>query len=337
MNGFPPFLVLGAALLDSAILFLVPLFIGLVVTPFFRFVAHKTGLLDIPNGDLKKHTQATAYLGGAAVYVTAGLSYFFLFKCMYLNSFFTALNGSYFIGITILFGVGLIDDIFAISPLQKILGQCVACIFFFQAGLFFKEPIISCFLPTIFCTPEIIFLVGIILSLWWMLSIINAINLIDIMDGLAVTVSFIALLGMAFYSGAFNRGILLLPLLGTLSGFFFYNKPRASIYLGDAGSLVLGGVLATVPFIFGWGVSCRWGMICAPLLVLIIPIAELCWLILIRTHLRIPFYYGSPHHFALYLKKWGWSTKKILRVTGFIGTLCGVLANFVAFGSLFFL
>ena len=336
MNGFPPFLVLGSAWRYSCVLFFVPLLIGLAVTPLFRFVAHKAGLLDIPNGALKKHEQATAYLGGAAVYVTAGLSYFLLFRFIYSDSFFTALNGSYFIGITILLGIGLIDDVFSISPLQKILGQFVACIFFLQAGLFFKEPVLSRFLPIIFCVPEIIFFIGIALSLFWMLSIINAINLIDIMDGLAVTVSFVALLGMALYGGTFDRGVLLLPFLGALAGFFFYNKPRASIYLGDTGSLVLGGVLATVPFIFGWGVSCQWGMVFAPPLVLLIPILELCWLVWIRTYLRIPFYYGSPHHFALYLKKWGWSTKKILRVTGLIGALCGVLASFVAFGTTFF-
>ncbi len=337
MNGLPPFLVLGPVLRDSLILFLVPLLVGLVVTPIFRFIAHKVGLLDIPNGDLKKHEQATAYLGGVAVYVAAGLCYFFLFRFIYSDSFFGALNTSYFIGITTLLGLGLIDDIFAISPLQKILGQCVACIFFLQAGFSFKEPLLSHFLPTIFCVPEIIFFVGITLSLFWMLSIINAINLIDIMDGLAVTVSFMALLGMGLYSGSLDRGFLLLPFLGALVGFFFYNKPRASIYLGDAGSLVLGGILATAPFIFGWGSACQWGMVLAPPLVLLIPIVELCWLVWIRTHLRIPFYCGSPHHFALYLKKWGWSTKKILRITGLIGAICGVLASFVAFGSMGFL
>ena len=233
--------------------------------------------------------------------------------------------------------MGLIDDIFAISPFKKLVGQSVACLCFLQAGLYFKEPFLAHFLPAIFCTPGIIFFVGMFLSLWWMLSIINAINLIDIMDGLAVTVSFVALLGMALYSGAFDTGVLVLPFLGALAGFFFYNKPRASIYLGDTGSLVLGGILATVPFVFGWGVSCRWGMIFAPPLVLLIPLLELCWLVWIRTSLRIPFYYGSPHHFALYLKKWGWSTKKILRVTGLIGALCGVLASFVAFGIAGFL
>ena len=337
MNGFPPFLFLGSTLRYLSVLFFVPLVIARVVTPFFRFIAHKTGILDIPNGVLKKHEQATAYLGGIAVYVAAGLAYFLLFRFLYSDLFFTALSGYYFLGITTLLGIGLIDDVFAISPFQKIVGQCVACVFFLRAGLYFKEPLLSFFLPTALCTPENIFFIGIVLSLWWMLSIINAINLIDIMDGLAVTVSFMALLGMVLYSGSLSNAALLLPFLGALVGFFFYNKPRASIYLGDAGSLVLGGVLATTPFIFEWGISCTLGRIVAPLIILLIPVVELCWLVWIRTYLRIPFYHGSPHHFALYLKRWGWSVKKILRVTGLLGALCGLIASFVAFGYTSFL
>jgi UDP-GlcNAc:undecaprenyl-phosphate GlcNAc-1-phosphate transferase len=331
VNGFPPFLFLGSVLRYASVLFFVPLVSAWIVTPFFRSIAHKTGLLDIPNGALKKHEHATAYLGGVAVYVAATLSYFFLSMLIYPEVFRIPVSGSYFVGLTILFGVGLIDDIFAISPFQKIVGQCVACLFFIQAGLFFKEPLMAFFLPPGFCSSETIFFIGIALSLWWMLSIINAINLLDIMDGLAVTVSFVALCGIALYSGAFEKGIALLPFLGVLAGFFLYNKPRASIYLGDTGSLILGGVLATTPFIFGWGVSCSGGRIMAPLIILLIPIVELCWLMWIRTYLRIPFYYGSPHHFALYLKSWGWSVKQILAITGLLGALCGMAASLVAF------
>jgi UDP-GlcNAc:undecaprenyl-phosphate GlcNAc-1-phosphate transferase len=329
MNGFPPFLFLGVNWYLIA-LFFIPFSFACVLTPLFRFVAHKTGLLDKPNGILKKHQQATAYLGGLAVYIAIVLVYF-LFNLFYSDAFFADLSGYYFLGITILLATGLIDDIFAISPFQKIVGQCLACIFFLRAGFFFKKPILSLFLPSFLCTPEKIFLIGVILSLWWMLSIINAINLIDVMDGLAVTVSFMALLGMLLYGGSFDKSFLVVPFLGVLMGFFFYNKPRASIYLGDAGSLVLGGILATTPFIFGWGVSCKWRMVIAPLIILLIPIAELCWLVLIRTHLRIPFYNGSPHHLALYLKRWGWPVEKILTVTVLVGAACDLIAKCVAF------
>ena len=156
MNGFLPFLDLGSVI-QSSILFLIPFFIALLVTPCFRFIAHKTELLDVPNGNLKKHEQATAYLGGVAIYVSAMFAYFFLFRSICSSSFFTLFDSAYFIGITILLCVGLIDDIFTISPLKKLLGQSIACVFFLKAGLFFKKSFISLFLPTVFCIPEIIF------------------------------------------------------------------------------------------------------------------------------------------------------------------------------------
>ena len=143
MNGFPPFLFLGSVSQRLSVLFFVPLIVAWIITPFFRFIAHKTGLLDIPNGALKKHKQATAYLGGVAVYVAAGLAYFFLLRFVYPGLCSAAFNGYYFIGITILLGMGLIDDIFAISPFKKLIGQFIASVFFLQAGLYFKEPLLS--------------------------------------------------------------------------------------------------------------------------------------------------------------------------------------------------
>lgn len=334
MNGFPPFLVLECGWQNILLAFLIPLVCVWAVTPFFRFIAHKTRIIDIPNGALKKHEQPTAYLGGVAIYTTLCFSYFLLNK---VSSLFFLVSGKcYFLGITSLLIIGLLDDIFTISPFKKLLGQVVACFFFLKAGFYFKAPFLENFLPGFLCLPEIIFCLGIVLSLWWMASIINAINLLDIMDGLATTVSFMALGGFALYSGTVDRGIILLPILGALSGFFFYNKPRASIYLGDAGSLLLGGVLATTPFVFGWGNAYEWRKILAPLIILGIPIVELCWLIGIRTSLGIPFYHGSPHHLALYLKKWGWSIKKVLRSTGGVGALSSLIAYGVAFGGKYF-
>ncbi len=310
--------------------FIVPFVFSCLSTLFFRFLAHKIGILDKPNGGLKTHKKPVAYLGGVAIFFATTVSYLLL-RPFFPQTSFMIISPYYFLGLVALLVIGLIDDIFTISPFQKLVGQCIACIFFLQAGLYFKEPFLVLFLPKIFCFPESLFFMGVGLSLWWMLSIINAINLIDIMDGLATVVSFVALVGMALCSGAIDQGILLVPFLGVLVGFFLYNKPQASIYLGDAGSLVLGGILATTPFILGWGTTVHLGKIIAPFIILMIPIGEMCWLIGIRTRLNIPFYYGSPHHFALYFKRWGWSIENILRITGLGGIFFIALARFVAF------
>jgi UDP-GlcNAc:undecaprenyl-phosphate GlcNAc-1-phosphate transferase len=332
VNGFPPFLLFGDMWQNILIMFSIPFVCAVILTPLFRFIAHQTGTLDIPNGSLKRHSQATAYLGGVAIYVTLCFSYV-VFEMFFHSSLYIVPRVDYFLGVTFLLLIGLIDDIFTISPLKKLIGQVGACLFFLKAGFYFKAPLVTKFLPHFLCFPEMIVGVGLFLSLWWVVSIINAINLLDIMDGLATTVSFMAVGGFALYNGSFDDGILLIPLLGALSGFFLYNRPRASIYLGDAGSLMLGGIVSTLPFVFGWGNTPEWGEIFAPLIILGIPIIELCWLMGVRISLGIPFYHGSPHHFALYLKKWGWSVKKILRVTGAMGGISSFIAYCVAFGG----
>ena len=201
--------------------------------------------------------------------------------------------------------------------------QAIACLFFVNAGCVFKESLLRTLFPFLPDHTPLFSFLGVFFALWWMLAIINALNLIDIMDGLATSVSLCALWGMSVLWGEYR---LFLPLLGVLVGFFFYNRPKASIYLGDAGSLFLGGVLATTPFLFGWGNVAQWPALIAPCVILFVPIFELCSLMIIRSYLGIPFYYGSPHHFALWFKRRGWGVKKILRVTGSLGMLCSLLA-----------
>ena len=93
--------------------------------------------------------------------------------------------------------------------------------------------------------------------------------------------------------------------------FLWYNKPRARIYLGDTGSLFIGGFLAAIPFLFPWSALHPHGFI-TPALVLWIPLFEVVSLIVIRTRKGIPFYKGSPDHFCHYLQRWGWSVPAIL-------------------------
>jgi len=319
------------------IYFIMAFFIILAVMPFVisyvsvslsLLIAHAAGILDRPNGGLKNHEQPTAYLGGVGIFIATILSYWILSTG--LITLPKTVTWPYFLGLLVLVLVGLVDDIFSISPLQKLLGQIGACGFFVYAGLFFREATLAYFLPAVLCVPEIMTVLGIILSVWWMLSIINAMNLLDIMDGLATIITLVAFSGMGILMGG-PWIEFVLPFASVLLAFFLFNKPRASIYLGDAGSLFLGGLLATTPFLFGWGTAHTWGALLAPILILFIPIVELCSLIIIRTYLGIPFYYGSPHHFALYLKRRGWTIKMILIVTGTVGVFFSLCASLVVF------
>jgi UDP-N-acetylmuramyl pentapeptide phosphotransferase/UDP-N-acetylglucosamine-1-phosphate transferase len=154
-----------------------------------------------------------------------------------------------------------------------------------------------------------------------MLSVINAFNLVDVMDGLATLIAFmggLTFLVIALYLHCFSVSLLLLAFLGPLGAFFIYNKPSAKIYLGDAGSMFIGGFLAATPLLLPWSQQSL-DAYYTPVVILAVPLLEVFALVIIRSWLGIPFYYGSPHHFSIYLQRKGWSKSNVL---GFTGIMC---------------
>lgn len=275
--------------------FVLSFFITYYLIPFVIKVAKKLKILDIPDGVVKQHKEPTPYLGGVAIYIgfISTLGFIFPFENHMLL---------FFIGITLLLFIGLIDDLVVLKPYQKFCGQMIAVFCFMKSGLLLKTGFFLYHLPLI---P---------FSILWILTVINAFNLIDVMDGLASliaifvtgTLMIITLLWQEYYIAIF-----LSSFLGALLAFFLYNRPPAKIYLGDTGSLLIGGVLATIPFFFNWGLYTSYGFI-TPLIILSIPLLEVISLIIIRTIKKIPFYKPSPDHFSLYLLRAGWSKYFIL-------------------------
>jgi len=255
--------------------------------PIFIKIAYAYNIVDVPDGNIKQHHAPTPYLGGAALYLgfLGTLAMVFPFD----NQFFLFLVGS-----TLLFYIGLVDDLISLSPLQKFAGQAIAVICFLRAGFYLKSHI--------FYNPW-----NIPISAFWMLLVINAFNLIDIMDGLAIVVAIFCafnFLLIALFMTHAAIALLLAAMLGSFIAFFCFNKPRAQIYLGDAGSLFIGGLFSTVPFLFSWGNIDPFAYM-IPIVVLAIPLLETCGLICIRTWKGIPFYQPSKDHFMHYLKRKG--------------------------------
>lgn len=271
------------------------------LVPFFTQAAFKLGVMDVPDGELKKHKAPIPYMGGIAIYLAflgaIGLLYPIEERVMWL-----------IVGATMLMFVGFIDDLKRISPMRKLVGQCLGVACFLHGGLIVKQ--------SFFASAG-----NIVLSGFWMLFLINAVNLIDIMDGLASLVSIVAAIGffvVALITGQYGVSLLLLALIGSMLGFFWYNKPPAKIYMGDAGSLFIGGFLAAVPLLIKWSSLSTYACYTA-LIIPAIPLVEVACLIMIRTWKGIPFYRGSPHHFAIYLQNKGWSKKQILFFSGSMG------------------
>jgi UDP-GlcNAc:undecaprenyl-phosphate GlcNAc-1-phosphate transferase len=280
----------------------------LYLVPICALLAHRFKLIDNPDGLLKRHKEPTPYLGGVAVY--CGFLMGISLTAPFTNNVFLFL-----VGCTLLLFLGLIDDLIALSSSQKFVGQCFIALIFIKADLLFKES----FFVTFWLVPLLIL---------WIASIINAFNLIDIMDGLATTVALVSS-GSFFIVSLFTRQytitILMASFMGSLIGFLKYNKPPARIYLGDAGSLFIGGVLATIPFMLPWSLYNNLGFL-APIIILGIPLLEVLSLIIIRTYKRIPFYKGSPDHFACYLMANAWSKKGILLYIAGMSSIAGGIA-----------
>jgi len=303
------------------ILFLISFVTAALITiPAFRALALRFNIVDAPDGNLKKHHRATPYLGGIGVFTA-------LWIVLLASVGFSGILPGLFFGTLFILIVGLIDDVFLLSPLEKLVGQLCSALIFVGNGFS-----ITLGLP---------FYGDQILSVFWLVSLMNAFNLIDVMDGLATTVSMSAtcgLIGYVAYLKQFDLLVLLVVFLGTQLAFFYYNRPCATIYLGDAGSMFLGAMIGALTLKANWmnlGNCATINYLISPLIIGI-PIVEVCSLIIIRRFKNIPFYAGSRDHYIHYLKRKNWSEYDILVFTLFFSILlCIISIMIVSIGSSF--
>lgn len=296
--------------------FIFALLLVLYLIPLLIQAAYRLKILDTPDGGIKNHKAPVPYMGGVAVYLAfiAPLALAYPFK----NSILWLLFGT-----TLLLFIGMIDDLHVLKPGQKFLGQLIAVLCFLKGGFSLKSIFFSSY-------------ANLALSVFWMLSVINAFNLVDVMDGLSSTIALVAagsFLTLALMLKLYHVSLLLITFCGALLGFLYYNKPPAKIYLGDAGALFIGGFLAAIPMLFPWSAQ-SWDAYYAPAVILGIPLLEVTSLVIIRLWLGIAPYRGSPHHFSIYLQKKGWSKYKILRFTAFMGIILSAIAYTFFFGFL---
>lgn len=282
---------------------------AVLILPAISYIARYFKILDQPDGKLKNHTIPVPHFGGAGIFFTLFLSIAWLHP-EFFRSFFWILIGSFG-----LCGIGLYDDLFFLSPHAKFFGQALVVTFLvFVGGLGFSVS----FLPVF---------VGNFLTAFWMLTVINAFNLIDVMDGLVAVTSIIAMIFLtviAYWQTNVGLVLLLSLFLGVVIAFFIYNRPPASMYLGDAGAHLLGGFFAVAPFILDWGDGRLRGMI-IPTILLGIPLSEVVTLIAIRFYKGLPLHHGSPHHFSMYLLKKGWSKTQVLLFVACAASCLGLL------------
>ena len=289
--------------LYSASAALVAFVTALYSSPCLIDLAYRFNILDSPTSSLKKQKQPIPQVGGLVIYLGMLVSLLFFYPFWHKSAFFL-------IGTTLLLFIGIIDDRISLKPAEKIVGQIVAALCFVTGGLCLKEAFLS-------AQGSFLYFFWVFISFFWILSIINGFNLVDVMDGLAATIAITAAVGflvVSIVTKTHSVTLFLSAFIGAMLGFFWYNRPPARMYLGDAGSLFIGGILGVVPFMIPWG-GFSWHGYLAPVVILFIPLIEMGTLIFIRSLCGIPFYKGSPHHFAHFLQNKGWSITAILWFT----------------------
>ena len=247
-----------------------------------RFVARRIGLVDRPDGRRKFQSQPVALAGGVAVLVSAfatlvaaALARPEIAESMDENFEKVLALGVAALGIVL---VGLIDDAVNLRARYKLAGQLgAACVLVFGGGFAIDE-------VSAFGTVIPLGSAAVPVAVFWFVGAMNAFNLLDGMDGLLGTLALIivgSLAGMAFAGGNPFVGWVAVALAGGLVGFLRFNLPPATIYLGDAGSMLVG--LCVAALAIG---ACQKGpavAIVAPTVLLVLPILDTTAAIVRRT------------------------------------------------------
>jgi len=291
------------ALGGAALAFLLSLY----GTPVAARAAIAFGIVDVPDGALKRHRGPVPYLGGLAIYTG------FLVALGLVFEFDQRVLGILLAG-TIVVLLGLIDDFGVLGVGPKFAGQFVAAWVLVKSDIAIHIAVIPDWLSALL---SVLFIVG----------VANAFNIIDIMDGLEAGTAFIAsifLLVVSVLNGQPAIAVLTAVLAGSLLGFLRYNYHPARIFMGDCGSLFLGMTLAALAMIGKYDRHNPIGYL-TPLLILGVPIFDTAYVMVLRLlHGRSPFR-GSPDHFALRLKAAGWSVRGTVNLAYMTGVSLGAL------------
>jgi len=306
-----------------SLIVLIPFFAALVGIPIARMLALRFGIVDAPvSGSSKTHETPTPYLGGLPVFIAIIVGTWIVLHqtTRILPDYFNIwmIMGS----VTFIFLVGLWDDVLGMIPGVKMLMLAVAgTILFFGGGK-------VVFIPEAWGIAGQI--IAWILTLFWILGITNAANLMDNMNGLSAGTSIVAglsILAIAVIGGDPVTIGLSLALVGALMGYLPYNFPRAVIFLGDAGSITIGFYLSLLGLIAGRlpppeGFSAVSHTL-APILVVGVFVFDTFFVAFSRGKRKINFWWGGKDHTSHRLVNFGFSKPFAVILVWLLGAVFG--------------
>ena len=294
-------------------------FVGFL-TPVMRKVAISNKIYDNPNSAHKTHKEPVPYLGGVAIIIGVVLvSYGVAIADGFTGKNYLLMT-SVLAPAIVLGGIGLWDDMRNLRPAPRLAIQTIA-------GLFTAWILIS--QNTVGTPTESTILDALITSIW-IIGFCNSINFFDNLDGGAagtVAVTSIALFVLGFQGQQFLIAALSAVTAGATIGFLLWNKSPARIYMGDAGALFLGILIATLTIRLQPNTEVMWTSLATPVLLLAIPILDTSVAVLSRIKRGISPLQGGHDHLSHRLVRGGMSRKSaailLWTLSGFFA-LCAI-------------
>jgi UDP-GlcNAc:undecaprenyl-phosphate GlcNAc-1-phosphate transferase len=294
-----------------------------LLTPVMRKVAISKQILDTPTSAHKSHTQAVPYLGGVAILIGVVLVSYtaLIFNGLTRNNFWLATS---VLAPAVAMGlVGLWDDIKNLPPLPRFIGQSIAALVVAALLVISKNV----------ANPTGSTYIDVLITVIWVVGICNSINFFDNLDGGAAgtgAISAIFLTYLALSNGQSFIAALAVVVTGGTLGFLIWNRTPARIYMGDAGALFLGVLLATLTIRLNPDTQTLFASFATPILLLAIPILDTCVAVFSRLRRGISPFQGGKDHLSHRLIRLGFSRKLAAISLWVLSILFGLFAVIIS-------
>jgi UDP-GlcNAc:undecaprenyl-phosphate GlcNAc-1-phosphate transferase len=313
-------------LLYYIIIFVVATLVSLVITRCVRDEGIRRGWLDKPRYGRHLHLNPVPRMGGISVFLTFVIVAGIAFGVYRLHGNDPSLTGRTILGIilpaTLIFLLGLYDDKFSLGPFVKFGVQAIAAVWLYMAGFG-----IHLFAP--YSSHDAVGVaIGLPLTIFWVLLITNAFNLIDGLDGLAAGSALFSttiIFAVSLFRHTSLISLLSIVLAGAIFGFLRYNFPPASIFLGDSGSLFIGFLLSALA-LEGSQKSTTAIAVAIPVVAFGLPLLDVCIAIIRRFMNNKPLFLGDDDHVHHKLLKRGLSHRDAVLVLYGVAAAFGLLS-----------
>ncbi len=314
--------------------FLFAFVLAVIFTYAVRASALLLGVVDKPDSYRKIHTRAVPRLGGIAIYaaffLTLAVLYWFVRNQVsdLLLARPVQLLGI-LAGATVAMAMGIVDDVRAIRARWKLLFQVIAATIAWAAGLSINA------ISNPFGPPLVLGALSFPITLFWFVGCMNAVNLMDGLDGLAAGVCLFVTVTLFLVSLLFTNvlGMLLMAILsGATFGFLLFNFYPARIFLGDSGSMLLGFLVAALALVSSTRKAETAIALLIPVVALGVPIFDTSLAIVRRWYKKLPLASPDRQHVHHVLLSMGYSQRRAVLLLYSVTLLLGVAALLITIG-----